>query len=461
MDRQYYDNNEIEIDLIDLCREFLKNIKWIALAAVIGLVLGVGFTALRKTPTSKSIEEKREELLENLSDKERQDIEALYHSYTALQNSIESSRKQLSVYEAETPDITEFDDQVLKENVYIYDSDVFGMPDLINFILTADDFKQISEIMYGSTDFAENAFRRVSLKAANDSRNFWNGTADVTDGLEPSTIFVTSVYADNRETADQVLDYVEERIRAKQAQYADKEASFTFEKLDEHYIEQTAEILSKLNTNSDTLTRNIYNFETQLNGLNNNYISKLTGDSKTYYQIISGTYEEAAAYGKNYKKFGLLGLLLGLFAALGWICVKYVLSNTVKTASELRWLMKGDMPYDLSVKGKKAPDSNAVTLIAEDILIREKRDDVKKLYVITEGKAGEDARLKEVLAQLSAGKPVKSGNPLVSSEELRELSESDSAVIALNLKQTKRDDIAKLEQYCRNYNVKILGVIAL
>lgn len=459
MDRQYYDNNEIEIDLIDLCREFLKNIKWIIIAAVIGLVLGLGFTAMKKTPTPLSIEEKRESVLKSLSETERQYVEGLYNSISALSSSVNSYQKQLALLNAEDE---ELEDHIYEQRVYLYDSDVFGMPDLLNvYFLTNDDYVEISKIMYGNADNLEKVYRRVSIWSAGDGRNFWEGTADVTSDLEPTTIFHTRCFAEDQETARKVLDYIESLIRQKQKQYADKDAAFTFEKLDEFYSEQGDLVISNLNSRTDALAKDIYNAEYQMNVLNSNYVSKLTGDSKTYYEILSGTYEEAAASGKNYKKFGLLGLLLGLFAALGWICVKYVLSNTVKTASELRWLMKGDMPYDLSVKGKKAPDSNAVTLIAEDILIREKRDDVKKLYVITEGKAGEDARLKEVLAQLSAGKPVKSGNPLVSSEELRELSESDSAVIALNLKQTKRDDIAKLEQYCRNYNVKILGVIAL
>ena len=62
MDRQYYDNSEIEIDLIDLCKVFLANIKWIILAGVIGLAAALGYVAAKPVPAAVSASQKMEEL---------------------------------------------------------------------------------------------------------------------------------------------------------------------------------------------------------------------------------------------------------------------------------------------------------------------------------------------------------------------------------------------------------------
>ena len=461
MESQYYDSGEIEIDLIDLCREFLKHTKWIIIAAVVGLLLGLGYEASRAITTPATPSEKLDEVRSNLSAHEIQYVENLYGTYTALNQSIKNIQDQM-VYLDVADDDFDLENCAMKMAGYIVNSDLFGVSDLFTaYLLSQEEYVNISQILYGSADDVEKANRRVSIWMTGDSRAFWDGTGNITEGTFPDQILNIRVIADSGIKADRVLQYIENCITRKQAQYAETGVNFTITKLDERTLQMQDVILSSIYSKTDSLAKDLYTIENQVSTLNNNHISKLSGDSKTYYELLSGVYKAENAESRKYAKYGILGLLAGLFAALAVIAVRYFLSNTVKTASELSWLMKGDMPYDLSVKGKKGPDENAGKLIAEDILIREKRDGVKKLYVIADEPASKNEHLAGVVEGLRSGAPVSSGDPLVSSEELRRLSEADSAVIALTLKHAKRDDIAKLEQYCRNYNVKILGVVAL
>ena len=461
MESQYYDSGEIEIDLIDLCREFLKHTKWIIIAAVVGLLLGLGYEASRAITTPATPSEKLDEVRSNLSAHEIQYVENLYGTYTALNQSIKNIQDQM-VYLDVADDDFDLENCAMKMAGYIVNSDLFGVSDLFTaYLLSQEEYVNISQILYGSADDVEKANRRVSIWLTGDSRAFWDGTGNITEGTFPDQILNIRVISDSGIKADRVLQYIENCIIRKQAQYAETGVNFTITKLDERTLQMQDVILSSIYSKTDSLAKDLYTIENQVSTLNNNHISKLSGDSKTYYELLSGVYKAENAESRKYAKYGILGLLAGLFAALAVIAVRYFLSNTVKTASELSWLMKGDMPYDLSVKGKKGPDENAGKLIAEDILIREKRDGVKKLYVIADEPASKNEHLAGVVEGLRSGAPVSSGDPLVSSEELRRLSEADSAVIALTLKHAKRDDIAKLEQYCHNYNVKILGVVAL
>ena len=458
MDRQYYDNSEIEIDLIDLCKVFLANIKWIVLAAVIGLAVGLGGAALKKTPTPLSVEEKKEAVLESLTDSEITYVEGLYNSCDALMKSVTSSQRQIETLQPAADDPM---DLVMKQESFALETDVFGLNEqFANYLLSSDDMAELSTILYGTPDQPEKVNRRVYVWIPNDGRTYWNSSTDTTEISDFRQILMLQVFAESKDKADKAVTYLEKVLTEKQTAYAGKNVNFTLTKLDDFYSETQDVIIQKINSRADQIAKDMYNAEYQLNVLNTNYVSKLTGDSKAYYEILSGSYK-ATAGSKSYKKYGLLGLLLGLFAALGWICVKYVLSNTVKTASELAWVMKGDLPYDLSADGKKKASGDAAKLAAEDLLIKEAKNDIKKLYVITDGDTENNADLQAVISGLKAGVPVTCGNPLASAEALRELSEADGAVITAALKQRKRSDIAQIEQYCRNSGAKILGVIAL
>ena len=461
MEKDYYDNSEIEIDLIDLFKTVLLNRKWLILLSVIGLAGGLVLGMLKKPRIPA--EEQKELCLEALTPTERENVENMYNSYKVMNSTLDALKQRMAYYQDDSKDLEGY---VFKRTAYVVHSDVFGITDLLSsYTLSQEEYRDLSQIMFGDTEHPELVNRRVSIWATNDGRSFWSSGSEIASPAELDQVFQVRVFALSRDAADQATDYIEQKIREKQADYAGKNAVFTIERLDEDYSEMRDDVIAELNSLIDSLVKDMYTQETQINTFKTNYISKLTEDSATYYSILDGTYEEARAKeieeGVSYAKYAVLGIALGLFLGAGAIVLQYILSGTVKTPSEMTWVLKGNLPYDMTAEGVKKAGPECAALAGEDLLIKEKQNNISKLYVITDPKGEGNPNLDAVLKHLESGAPISCGNPIVSAQALHDLSEADGAVIVAVLKKRKRKEIEQLEQYCRNSGVKILGVIAL
>lgn len=75
-----YYNDEMEIDILDLCKVLFSKWKWLICGLFCGLIAALGFTALKPTPAVLSVEEHEEQLLERISETDKNYVEDLYQS---------------------------------------------------------------------------------------------------------------------------------------------------------------------------------------------------------------------------------------------------------------------------------------------------------------------------------------------------------------------------------------------
>ena len=459
MQKERYYMDEIEIDLVDLCKVLLSKWKLIGIGALCGLFIALGSTAAKPNATVPT----KEQVMESLTDAERNNVEDLYQYYYVMNRRIDVLRTLLYSDQINSLELNE-DDRVMKRTYYAVNSSFSGMNYVASeTMLDSGNYAELSNILYGDDSHVAEVSQRVALKCITDTER-QGPTHDYGDSSDTGTaneVMILTVVGADKEKVEQASSYVEQIISGKRYGVDGLEMTVNIHKIDSQYSEDRNAIVQALYTSFDTLSQSLYNAEYQLNYIQTNYISKLSGNSKTYYSLLNG--ETLTAASKNYKKNGLLGLILGIIAVCGWFAVKYVLDGKVKTASELSWLLKGDKPYELYTKSNSDSTDSSHELVAEDIVIRLKQNDKKKLFITADEQIISNPLVQETIASIKEklnGKIVV-GNPCASANDMRVLSESDAVVMVVLLKQETRKTVNQIEQICRGYNKEIIGVITL
>lgn len=459
MQKERYYSDEIEIDLVDLCKVFLSKWKLICIGALCGLFIALGLTAAKPVASAPT----KEQMMESLTDAERNNVEDLYQYYYVMNRRIDVLRTLLYSDQINSLELNE-DDRVMKRTYYAVNSSFSGMNYVASeTMLDSGNYAELSNILYGDGSHVAEVSQRVTLKCITDTER-QSPTHDYGDSSDTGTaneVMILTVVGPDKERVEQSSSYVEQIISGKRYAVDDLEMAVNIHKIDSQYSEDQNAIVQALYTSFDTLSQSLYNAEYQLNYIQTNYISKLSGNSKTYYSLLDGEILTAAS--KNYKRNGFLGLILGILAVCGWFAVKYVLDGKVKTASELSWLLKGDKPYELSTKSNSDSTDSSRELVAEDIVIRLKQNDKKKLFITANEHIISNPLVQETIASVKEkfNGGIEVGNPCTSANDMRVLSESDAVVMVVPLKQETRKTVNQIEQICRGYNKEIVGVITL
>ncbi len=235
---------------------------------------------------------------------------------------------------------------------------------------------------------------------------------------------------------------------------------------------------------------------------------RFTDDQKAYYSYLMGdtdivpgnmgTYdhrenvrkEEEATIGRHIrKKYILVGAILGLILAAIVIIIKYVATSTIKTAAEtdenlniriLGRIEGSDRFYDKRktaldrwlrrVKRKnkqKLSFEDSCEMVAAKIRIDGEKMGLKKVGVVVDSNVNADWMekndfLKEIAA-LTGDQPEIEvlDNILGRPDTLHALSETDGAVLVLQIEDSRFLDIQYERLLCEGYQIPVLGAIVV
>ena len=460
--------DEQEIDLIDLCRQILKKWKLIIAFVLIGLVIGsaVGYVKSAKVVEVEtgetvvdeaSITSDIESLKEKLSAREITEVEMAVNSYNYYKKLYANKEKYIN-------------------SSIRMQLDADKVPTLVASYLISDYYK----VSYPEIEEVNNINNIVAVyyKALNDekviakvAKALGNGVAEnyVKElygvGLEANSILNITVTARNEEECKKVLGVLMKELET-QITTATSLYNHNIEYLNTYFsVNVNTSILSEQQTQVDAL-KNLQNVMLTVG-------NSLTADQKALYTklIDDDTAEETEVTEvvetektvvRSFDiKYAVLGLLAGAFIVVLWICLKYILSQTIKTKEDISELFK------VSVLGiMKDGEDGELGMITAGVGLGAQKADLKKLYAIsTIGDNTVSAITNQVVdavKQNYSELSVECGNSvLIDPASLAKLAESDGVIMVEKLRTSKYEDIAKELELAKNYGVKVLGCVVV
>ena len=469
--------DEREIDLIDLCRQILKKWKLIIAFALIGLVIGsvVGYGMSAKVvevETGETVVDEAvitsniESLKSKLSDREITEVEMAVNAYNYYKKLYANKEKYIN-------------------SSIRMQLDADKVPTLVASYLISNYYKvsypEIEEVnninniaaVYYKTLNNEKVITKVAGALGNDvAENYVKELYNV--GLEANSILNITVTARNEEECKKVLDVLMQELET-QIPTATSLYEHDIEYLDTYFsVNVNTSILSEQQTQVDAL-KNLQNVMLTVG-------NSLTADQKALYtKLINGetadetevtvveTRPEETEVVETEKtvvrsfdiKYAVLGLFAGAFIVILWICLKYILSQTIKTKEDISELFK------VSVLGiMKDGEDGELGMITAGAGLGAQKAGLKKLYTISticDVTASAIAnKVVEAVKQNYSELSVECGNSVLTDPaSLAKLAESDGVIMVEKLRTSKYEDIAKELELAKNYGVKVLGCVVV
>lgn len=467
--------DEREIDLIDLCRQILKKWKLIIAFSLAGLVVGsaIGYvksahvvvvnTGENVTDTTAS--SNIESLKSKLSEREIKEVEMVVNSYNYYRKLYSDKEKYVN-------------------NSIRMQLDADKVPTMVASYLISDYYEvsypviqKVNDInnivaVYNKALADEEVISKVSNALGNDiAENYVKELYSVE--LEANSILNITVTARNEDECKKVLDVLRTELETRISDVSS---------LYEHKIEYLDSYFS-INANSGIL------FEQQaqvdiLKNLQNLMLtvgSSLTSDQKALYtKLIDGNLVDSQETGDVEQapeavepvvtektvvrsldaKFTALGLFGGAFIAIMLICLKYILSQTIKTKDEITELFK------VSVLGSmKDGEDGELGMITAGVGLGAQKAELKKLYVVSTADNAVSAITEKIVSAVKknySGLGVDSGKSVLTDpSSLARLAESEGVVMIEKLRTSKYEDIAKELELAKSYGVKVLGCVVV
>ena len=158
-------------------------------------------------------------------------------------------------------------------------------------------------------------------------------------------------------------------------------------------------------------------------------------------------------------KYAALGLVAGAFIVIMIICLKYVLSQTIKTKEDMSELFK----VNVLGRMKENADGELGMIVASSGLGAQKAE-LKKIYAISSTDnaivSAITDKVVEAIKQNYSELNVESGKSVLTDpSSLAKLAESNGVILIEKLRTSKFEDIAKELELAKNYGVTVLGCV--
>jgi hypothetical protein len=366
--------------------------------------------------------------------------------------------------------------------------------------ITSEDYKRIYEIAYPDVKEGENPAAKVLcpiqfISERDESSDAAMGDDKGEASLSDSILITAFIKADTEEQCNQILDVINSSFEKETQKLKGTDHGITCTYLDGGYISDQNNFYD--NAEKMVVDR-LDEVNKALNALDKKYADSFSKNQKEYFDALKVA-EEKTAQGKanadsagshqkkkkasvlvplvELLKYAGIGFLVGLVLILYLLIVIYALSGTVKSYKELG--KYGIQTLDTSYFEKSSSPvfrfarfvrritpsqiDRQLPMLAEDISIMMKREEVKRLYILMTTDDAMDVKVANTLKELIGknGFQVASGNALEDIDELRILSESDRVVILAHMKKSMKHAITKAGAICERSDKKIYGFIAI
>ena len=453
--------DEQEIDLIDLCKQVLKKWRVVVIFMLVGLVAGgvVGYVrsahivnseTLGPITDEETVKNNLEALKSSLSEREIIETEQTVDSYLAYNkvysekvkygdNSIRMKLNAESVptltasyvigdyYEVTYPTIDEVN--YINDIVSVYSKELYDEP-VIN---------EIAAVLGGN--IAETYVRELYSVYS-----------------EGNSILSITVTARSKEECQSVMDiltkYLELMIPTVKNLYTH---SLTY--LNTYYSKNmNSTILSEQQAQADALLaleRTMLTVSSSLTANQRLYFTALVDDAVKNKEVQTTVIRSFST------KHAALGLIAGAFLVIIVICLKYIMSPTIKTKDEMATLFGVNLLGTLNDKTE-----GDLGMIVAGVGLGARKAEVNKVH-ITSALSNEtvdevSVKVVDAINKNYGALTVASGKSILTDpSSLASLAESEAVIFVEKLKASKYDDIAKEIEIAKNYGVKILGAVIM
>lgn len=460
--------DELEIDLKDLFFSIIKRWKLLIVFMLIGGILGgIGGYIKAKdevlTAIEKSTSESADKSLEG-----KFTAKELYEVNTTLATYKDFSKRYNELLE-------------YKNNAPIMEIDGYNCP-TSTCVYVISDFENEDDLnVYDGKTMADNI---INLYAAEISKPEVRNAIKSTMGTDIDVKYISEMYSVSK--SGYSLMYV--LAYGRDTEESQKNLQLLENVIDEHYETIKAQIdhnLVKATTSTnnqkvDSVIAIQENVTNRLRDLNNAMITvanNLSADQKTYFnnQLNESNLEEGTTESltednevstvepelsmKTIVKFLAIGLIGGLFCIVFLLAVLYIMRPTVKTEDDIKKALK------LPIIGRiPANKPELVELAGSGIRATAKANSAKKICLISTYTDSKVEEFRNKIAENVRAKDidiVECGNVFTDPESLNTVISSDAVVLFETIKKSRYEDIANVQELCRNYKLNVLGTVIL
>ena len=468
-----FSRNEIEIDLLDMLSDLLLKWKTVLAFLLIGAILGCGRTMLlgnddTEPVTAEDLDRARAQVA---ADKALA-VDQLFLQYISYKELQEDIRAYYSDFLA----VKLSEDDVVKVAArYFVTSTIENLGSILpDFTLTEKIYDALREIA-PDEEWGSRIYDRVWISTASNSRITVSNLND--DSVIPiQYLFTVSLYGNSEEQCQEMLSIVDEALDGVVASLRSLDSDISITSAGYDYNFNTFDYVNTLRKGSiDKMAI----AESEMTSLNSK-VSALSSVEKEYYNLLLQQYNEQFAVEQkvSWKKWTVIGALIGAVLAAGIIMFTYLLDGKVKSAVELEYC--GPMLHRVYVKGKKnlfgkwaaalirAGDTDPAAeadIVSADLSILMKKNGKSSLLLLCEkNDADAFAFAEQVKARLQVRDDalrVRIANPLESVQELELAAQADVCVMFAELKKSRRSVLHEWDRICARYMLPSAGAVAV
>ena len=489
--------DDITIDFFDLIKKCMKKYKFIIVCMLIGGFLFNGVGCLRSIKDANEVknqisqkdklQEESEKLItineymQNLTERECAEVQMALSSYRTYQKEYLDCLnyyKGSVLMQLDPNSVPTMRLQYLIDNHYEVIYPMISKKDTTRDIISVFSEKLMSE--------------NVSKAIASELGMENNATFVqelVTTGFIESDILVINIVAESEADCSKIADVVKDNIQESIKPVKEMCGEFDIKLVSEKYFENVDKDL--LSLQQTTMT--------SLNTLKvcmNNLLTGMTEEQKVYYYALMDNEETIDLNDPNEEtfktenempdlivpdihyinlKFILVGLILGIVFALGWLTIKYVVSKRLRIPEDIEKGFGIDLLGNVTDKTTKSLDilkkpyhllstDEQIQLIVSVIKIMVEKENFEKIFITSTAMTERtedvcDLIEKEILQngiECSYGK-----SALYTHQSIKGLSEADGVIFVEQIDESRYEDIAKEKEISIHTNTKIIGCVVV
>ena len=488
---------EVQIDLMTLLHYILR--KWRSIIVVMLIVaVAANLYSVKKsmseaaavsTTEEVDIEKQIENAKEELTADELEQVERVYSMYEYNSQLYQENKEYLEksvlmqLNPNEIPTVM-LNYQFKKDQSDEELSNIFTMYE--SALLDEDTCTAIIQVF--GEEYANTSVRE--LISVTDTENGQNSDIIKLQKDKNSGILSIQIYAGSEEQCEQVAEIVKKRVLEYTEQLQQIFGNYTVNAISEQYYISSDSDLNMQKSDVVNVVNEVCtvmkNITSGLSEKQIGYFNLLAKDGEDQTLVKEDT-QETANMTANVQyismKYILIGLLAGMFLAVCWYAVVYIMTQTVKDVDEVKIIT--NLPVFGTVLGSnenakrniidrwidswfahdKKSENNELLLtrISHEVAMLAGQKDKKCLLIACSGN-GQNVKkqadsLVEKLRKL--GMNVTSTDSLVSdnTEVLKQLDCADSVVFVEQLMKSERNQIREAIELCRRCQVEVLGSV--
>ena len=497
-ERIIMNEEEVQIDLMTLLHYILR--KWRSIIVVMPIVaVAANLYSVKKSMSvvasvsaaeeEVDIEKQIENAKEELTADELEQVERVYSMYEYNSQLYQENEEYLEKSVLMQLDPNEIPTVMLnyqfkKDQADEELSNIFTMYE--NALLDEDTCTAIIQVF--GEEYANTSGRE--LISVTDTENGQNSDIIKLQKDKNSGILSIQIYAGSEEQCEQVAEIVKKRVLEYTEQLQQIFGNYTVNAISEQYYISSD---SNLNMQKSDVVNAVNDAYTALKNIS----SGLSEKQMTYYNLLVKGIEDKTTSKENTDetaeitanvqyismKYILIGLLAGMFLAVCWYAVVYIMTQTVKDVDEVKIITNlpvfgtvlrnnengkrniVDRWIDSWFAHNKKSENNELLLtrISHEVAMLAGQKDKRNLLVAC---SESDQNLKKQADSLveklrELGMNVTSTDSLVSdnTEVLKQLESADSAVFVEQLMKSERNQIREAVELCRRCQVEVLGSV--